>query len=256
MLDKFKLTDKVAVITGAGRGVGKGIALCFAEAGANVVCASRTLEQSQATAELIKAKGRKSFAMSVDVRKAEQVDEMVKKTMETFGRIDVLVNNAGTNFFSPLLGLSQNGWEALIRENLTSAFLCAKAAGKIMVEQKKGNIINISSRAGTMGTENMGAYGAAKAGMQNMTETLAWELAPYNIRVNCLCLGPVLTEVNKEMLTKDVQRETSSLLIKRLGQPEDVGWFCVFLASEASSWLTGKIMQIDGGQRATFNQVF
>jgi NAD(P)-dependent dehydrogenase (short-subunit alcohol dehydrogenase family) len=256
MLDKFKLTDQVALITGAGRGVGKGIALCFAEAGAHVVCTSRTLEQSQSTAELIKAKGRKSLAMSIDVRKADQVDEMIKKTVDTFGRIDIMVNNAGATFFSPLMGTSQNGFEAILRENLVSAFLCAKAAGKVMMEQKKGNIINISSRSGQMGTPNMGPYGAAKAGMNNLTETLACELVPYNIRVNCLTLGPVLTEINRDLLTKDIERETSQLIIKRLGVPEDVGWFCVFLASEASSWVTGKVFEIDGGLRATFNQVF
>ena len=256
MLEKFKMTDQVAIITGAGRGVGKGIALSFADAGAHVVCTSRTLEQSQATAALISAQGRKSLALPVDVRKAEQVDDMVKKTLDVFGRIDVLVNNAGATFFSPLMGTSQNGFEAILRENLVSCFLCSKAAGKVMIEQKKGNIINISSRSGQMGTMNMGPYGAAKAGMNNLTETLAWELVAHNIRVNCLTLGPVLTEVNHDLFMKDPDKEMANLLIKRFGLPEDVGAFCVFLASEASSWITGKVFEIDGGLRTTFNQVF
>ena len=127
-------------------------------------------------------------------------------------------------------------------------------AAKVMIEQGRGNIINISSRSGQQGTQNLGPYSAAKAGMNNLTETLAWELAPYNIRVNCLCLGPVLTEINHDLFMEDPERGMSGLLIKRFGLPEDVGAFCVFLASEASSWITGKVYEIDGGLRSTFQQ--
>ncbi len=252
--DKFKLTDQVAIITGAGRGVGKGIALAFAEAGADIVCSSRTLEQIESTAVEIRRRGRKALVFPTDVRDAEQVENMVNKTIEEFGHLDILVNNAGTTFFSQLTETSQKGFEAILRENLTSCFLCSKTAAKVMTEQRRGNIINISSRSGQQGTLGLGHYGAAKAGMNNLTETLAWELAPYNIRVNCLCLGPVLTETNHNLFMADPERGLGGLLIKRFGLPEDVGAFCVFLASEASSWITGKVYEIDGGLRSTFQQ--
>ena len=255
ILDKFRMTDRVAIITGAGRGVGKGIALAFAEAGANVVCVSRTKEQVQATAAEISARGRRALALTIDVRNAEQVDDMVKRTLDVFGRVDVLVNNAGATFFSSLLETSQKGFEAVLRENLVSCFLCSTAVAKVMIDQKGGNIINISSRSGQQGTMNLGHYGAAKAGMNNLTETLAWELAAHNIRVNCLCLGPVLTEINHDLFMADPERGLSGLLIKRFGLPEDVGAFCVFLATEASSWITGKIYEIDGGLRSSFKQL-
>ena len=254
IMDKFKLTDQVAIITGAGRGVGKGIALAFAEAGADIVCTSRTLEQIEATALEIRRRGRRVLVLPADVRDAEQVENMVKKTVEEFGHLDILVNNAGTSFFSQLTETSQKGFEAILRENLTSCFLCSKTAAKVMIEQRRGNIINISSRSGQQGTLGLGPYGAAKAGMNNLTETLAWELAPYNIRVNCLCLGPVLTETNHDLFMEDPERGLGGLLIKRFGLPEDVGAFCVFLASKASSWITGKVYEIDGGLRSTFQQ--
>lgn len=254
IIDKFKLTDQVAIITGAGRGVGRGIALAFAEAGADIVCTSRTLEQLEATGAEIRKRGRRAVVFPADVRDAQQVENMVKKTIEEFGHLDILVNNAGGTFFSQLTETSQKGFEAILRENLTSCFLCSKTAAKVMIDQKRGNIINISSRAGQQGAIGLGPYSAAKAGMNNLTETFAWELAPYNIRVNCLCLGPVLTETNRDLFMQDPEKGLSGLLIKRFGLPEDVGAFCVFLASEASSWITAKIYEIDGGLRSTFQQ--
>jgi len=146
IMDKFKLTDKVAIITGAGRGVGKGIALAFAEAGADIVCASRSLEQIEATATEIRKRDRKAVVFQADVRDAEQVENMVKKTIEEFGRLDILVNNAGGTFFSQLTETSRNAFEAILRENLTSCFLCSKAAARVMMEQG-GGISSISPLA-------------------------------------------------------------------------------------------------------------
>ena len=254
IMDRFKLTDKVAIVTGAGRGVGKGIALAFAEAGADLVCSSRTLEQLEATAEEVRKRGRRAVVFPADVRDAGQVENMVKKTIEEFGKIDIVVNNAGGTFFSPLTETSQNAFESILRENLISCFLCSKAVARVMMEKGGGNIINISSRAGQQGAINLGPYSAAKAGMNNLTETLAWELSPHNIRVNCLCLGPVLTEINRDLFMAEPEKGLGGLLIKRFGLPEDVGAFCVFLASEASSWITGKIYELDGGLRSSFQQ--
>jgi 7-alpha-hydroxysteroid dehydrogenase len=247
ILEKFRLTDQVAIVTGAGRGVGKGIALAFAEAGADVVCAARTQEQIETTASELSALGRRAMAIATDVRDAEQVDDLVKKTVEDFGRLDVMVNNAGGTFFSKLVNTSPKGFEAILRENLLSSFIGSKAAAQAMIEQGKGNIINISSRSGQLGTRNLGHYAAAKAGVNNLTQTLAWELAQYNIRVNCLCLGPILTETNHDFFMKDMERNLRNLSIKRFGLPEDVAAFSVFLASDASSWITGQVYELDGG---------
>ncbi|MFC1944380.1 SDR family NAD(P)-dependent oxidoreductase [Chloroflexota bacterium] len=258
ILDKFKLTNQVAIITGAGRGVGKGIALAFAEAGANIVCAARTLEQIDATAAEVRARGQEALVVRTDVRDAEQVEQLVNRTIEEFGQLDIMVNNAGGGFFTSLIDTTLKDFEAVLRKNLLSCFLGSKAAAKVMIKQNAGKIINISSRAGQQGTMNVGHYGAAKAGVNLLTETLAWELAKYNIRVNCLCLGPVLHETSDEvfMPLRDIymaegENIQGRLLIQRFGLPEDVGAFCVFLASAASSWITGKIYEIDGGMRAT-----
>jgi 7-alpha-hydroxysteroid dehydrogenase len=247
VLEKFKLTDQVAVVTGAGRGVGKGIAMAFAEAGASVVCAARTGEQIEATANELRSRGYTAMPVITDVRDVEQVENLVQRTVEEFGRLDIMVNNAGGTFFSKLMNTSLKGFEAIMRENLLSCFICSQFAARVMIEQNRGNIINISSRSGQLGTRNLGHYAAAKAGVNNLTQTLAWELAPHNIRVNCLCLGPILTENNRDFFMKDEERNLRNLSIKRFGLPEDVAAFSVFLASDASSWITGKIYELDGG---------
>ncbi|MCX6000827.1 MAG: SDR family oxidoreductase, partial [Chloroflexi bacterium] len=183
ILDRFSLSGKVAVVTGSGRGIGRGIALAFAEAGADVVCTARTASQIEATAAEIRVLGRKALAIPCDVTDRQQVESMVARTIQEFGRIDVLVNNAGAGTFRKAMKLSERAFEFNLRQNLLSTFLCSKAVARVMLEQKTGSIVNISSRQSQIPSVGQIAYGAAKAGINSLTRTLAWELAPH-IRVN------------------------------------------------------------------------
>jgi NAD(P)-dependent dehydrogenase (short-subunit alcohol dehydrogenase family) len=173
--DRFSLDGKVAIVTGSGTGIGKGIALGFAEFGADVVVAARTAANIEQTASEVRKIGRKTIAVPTDVRVAEQVTNLINSTVNEFGRIDILVNNAGGSFISLLVNLSEGGWDAQIRENLKSCFLCSKAAAEVMVKQKSGCIINISSNAGSLASPGLAAYAAAKAGINSLTKTSAME---------------------------------------------------------------------------------
>ena len=252
ILDRFSLKGKVAIVTGAGRGIGQGIAVGFGEAGADVVCTARTVEQIQGTADQVRQTGRKALAVACDVRDVEQVESMVKNTMQEFGRIDILVNNAGGGLFRSVMGASPRSFESDLRTNLVSVFLCIKAVAPIMQQQKSGSIVNISSRDSQMPSLGMGAYGAAKAGVNSITKTLAWELGPH-IRVNSILPGSVLTPTNMEFLGS-----VKSLLIEatpmgRTGKPEDIALAAIYLASSASEWVTGKLLEVDGGMEFSYN---
>ncbi|MCX6000159.1 MAG: SDR family oxidoreductase [Chloroflexi bacterium] len=193
-LDKFSLNGKVAIVTGAGRGIGKGVALAFAQAGADVVCVARTVSQIEATAAEVRTLGRKALAIPCDTKDATQIDHMVKTTRDKLGGIDIMVNNAGhSGVFTPALETSESAWNEEIRENLTSVFLCTKAAAKVMREKKAGSIVNIASRQSDMPAPGSVGYGAAKAGVKSLTMTFAFELAPH-IRVNAIQPGGIWTE--------------------------------------------------------------
>jgi gluconate 5-dehydrogenase len=248
ILSKFSLEDKIAIVTGSGRGIGKGIALGFAQAGAHVAVCARTIEQVEATASEIRDIGRKSIAIQVDVRENDQVQNMVNKTMEAFGRLDILVNNAGGGFYVPMLDMSERAWDALIRENMRPVFLCSKAAAQVMKNQQKGVIINISSIAGLRGSAGAGAYGAAKSAVNNLTVTMALEWASYNIRVNCITPGTIETQGFLDT-NKDLEGLRSMIPLARFGIPEDVALAAIFLASDASNYVTGEILVVDGGIR-------
>ena len=246
ILDRFALTDKVAIVTGAGRGIGKGIALAFAEAGADLVCIARTVSQIEETAAEIRKLGRKALAIPCDVRDSQQVESMVNKTVEEFGHIDILVNNAGGGHFRTLMAASERSFESDLRTNLNSVFICTKAVAKVMLEQKAGSIINISSRESQIPSLGMGAYGAAKAGVNSFTRTLAWELAPY-VRVNAILPGAVWTESAALLLGPAKDQIVESIPCNRMGTPEDIALAALYLASSASDWVTGRLFQIDGG---------
>ena len=252
ILDRFSLKGKVAIVTGAGRGIGQGIALGLAEAGADIVCTARTADQIEATAASVRETGRRSLAVACDVRDAEQVGSMVAAAMQEFGHIDILVNNAGGGFFRTVMEASPRSFESDLRTNLVSVFLCIKAVAPIMQQQKQGSIINISSRESQMPSLGMGAYGAAKAGVNSITRTLAWELAPW-IRVNSILPGSILTPTNIGYLggVKDLLTEATPM--KRTGTPEDIALAAVFLASSASAWVTGKMLEVDGGMEFSYN---
>ncbi|MFC1999797.1 SDR family NAD(P)-dependent oxidoreductase [Chloroflexota bacterium] len=246
ILDRFKLDGKVAIVTGSGRGIGKGIALAFAEAGADVVCAARTGSEIEAVAAEVRALGRNASAVPCDVRDEDQVEHMVNVVKGEFGRIDVLVNNAGAGFYTPVMQMSQRAFESVLRTNLTSAFLCSKAVAQVMLEQRAGSIINISTRDSIIPCPGMIAYGAAKAGVNSFTRTLAWELAPY-VRVNCIMPGGVWTEGSTPVLEPVKDKIIAGTPTNRMGSPEDIALAAIYLASSASDWVTGRLFEIDGG---------
>ncbi len=246
ILERFALTGKVAIVTGAGRGIGKGIALCLADAGANVVCVDMTVDRTAETVKAVEQMGRRALALACDVRESEQVDRMVLEAQEGFGRIDALVNNAGGTIFRPSLQMSAHAWESVLRENLVSTFLCCQAVARVMLEQRSGSIVNISTRDSILPSVNMAAYAAAKAGVNSLTKTLAWELAPY-VRVNAILPGLVLTESSDQALGPMKEKIIAGTPLKRMGTPEDIGLAVLFLASSASDWITGRLFEVDGG---------
>jgi len=246
VLERFSLAGKVAIITGAGRGIGRGIALAFAQAGADIVCVARTASEIESVAESARALGRRALAIPGSVVDGEQVQAFVDRTVREFGHIDVLVNNAGGTQYRPLMETSERAFLAVLRLNLVSTFLCTKAVAKVMLEQRSGSIINISSDDAVIPCPGLAAYGAAKAGVNSLTRTLAWELAPY-VRVNVILPGAIWTEGGGPYLEPVKDKILAGTPMKRFGKPEDIALAALYLASSASDWVTGKLFQIDGG---------
>jgi gluconate 5-dehydrogenase len=249
----FSVKDKVTIVTGGGTGIGKHIALRFAEAGALVVIASRKLENLEAVQKEITAGGGRALAIRCDVRDPEDVARVVQSTVREFGRLDVLVNNHGASFRSPILDMSPNGWNTIVAINLTGTFLFAQAAGRVMRDQGSGSIINISSTAGVHGSAAMAHYAAAKAGVINFTRSLADELAAHGIRVNCIAPGPIVTEGYLEVLRargEVPEKLGAGIVMGRWGECDEIAWPVLFLASDASGFMTGESIVIDGGGRS------
>ena len=190
----FSLEGKTAIVTGGGIGIGKSISVEFARAGADVMLCSRRMEHLESTAAEIRQLGKRALALTVDVRDQNQINAAVQRTLEEFGKIDILVNNHGASFRAPVEKISLNGWNAVVGINLNGVFLFCQGVGTHMMERRQGVIVNISSLAGVRGSQLMSHYGAAKAAVINFTTTLALEWAPYNIRVNCIAPGPIETE--------------------------------------------------------------
>ena len=251
ILDRFRLDGKVAIVTGAGRGIGEGAALAFAELGANVVCAARTPEQIEAVAEKVRERGGRALAVPCDVMETAQLDEVVAQTLKEFDRIDILVNNAGGTPPRPALDTSEEMFEAAIRFNVTTAFALSRRAIPHMLKAGGGSIVNISSAAGRLPQGNFVAYGTAKAALSFMTRQLAAEFAP-DVRVNALAVGAVETSALAPFLNDEVRGAMENLTpMKRIGQVEDIALAVAYLASPASGWVTGKVMEVDGGTEAT-----
>ena len=256
----FDLTDKVAIVTGGGTGIGRGIALEFAKAGAHVIVASRRPDVLEKVAAEIEKMGRRSLVVQTDVIQAEQVDNLVKQTLDKFGTIDILVNNAGGAAAWPLEKMSPRGWDIILAINLKGTFLCSQAVGKVMVEQKKGKIINISSVAGLRASAGSAHYGAAKAGVISLTKSLAALWAEYNVYVNCIAPGLIDTEAVRPALGLEdperMQEQAKAIPLRRLGQPEDIAYAAVFLASPASNFITGQTIVVDGGSEVSHRSSF
>lgn len=252
ILDRFSLNGKVAIITGSGRGIGKAIALAFAEAGADITCAARTQNQIEATAEEVRAIGRRALAIPCDVGDSDQVKSMVEKTATEFGHIDILVNNAGGGSFGGIRTMPRSTFEADISQNLTSIFICSQAVSTHMLDQKSGCIINISTRESQVPAMGLSAYAASKAGVNSFTLTLAWELAPY-VRVNAILPGAVVTETNAPIFEPIKEQLAELSPLGRLGTPEDIALAALYLASPASDWVTGRLFSIDGGAEWSYH---
>jgi gluconate 5-dehydrogenase len=247
-VSELNLQDKVAIVTGGAGGIGTRIALEYAKSGAHVVVASRNQEKLNKVAAEIKTLGRESLAIATDVTIPEQVDNMVKQTLDRFGHIDILVNNAGgaLHMKKPEV-LSPDEWNAGIALNLTSVFLCSVAVGKVMIQQKNGKIINVSSVAGLKSSAGFVHYGASKAGVINLTKSLADGWGQYNIHVNCIVPGLTATEgiTNLGMLPSDKNEDGTPVPpLQFPHNPEHVAALAVFLASAASDHITGEAIPI------------
>jgi 7-alpha-hydroxysteroid dehydrogenase len=247
ILDRFRLDDKVALVTGAGRGIGRGCALAFAECGANVVCSARSQGEIDDTATQVRALGRRALAVPCDVNERDQLERLVAETLREFGRVDVLVNNAGGWPPKPALQTSEKYFEQALRFNVTSAFLLSRFVIPHMQERDGGSIVNISSAAGRMPMSGFVAYGTAKAALSFMTKELAIELAP-KVRVNAIAVGSVETSALAPFLDDELRSKMESLTpMRRLGAVDDIAVAALYLASDASSYVTGKVMEVDGG---------
>ena len=264
-LPEFDLTGKVAIVTGAGRGIGKAIAICFAQAGATTVVAARTESQIEQTHQEIEEGGGRCLSIPTDVTKDQDVERMVKGTLESFGKVDILVNQvggSGVGSIVPLPGskgfltggesqdpLSKLAWQHCMDTTLNSVFLCCRSVGPLMIEQKKGKIINVSSMAAAKGFANLVPYTVSKAGVAMFTRSLALEWARYNINVNGIGPGYIPTSFTEPMLSDQKRREKllSSVPLGRFGDPREIGLLAVYLASPASDYMTGQTIYIDGG---------
>ena len=253
-IPSFSLEGKVAIVTGSKQGIGKAIAVALAEAGADVAVCTRVVEggELEAVADEIKRLGRRSLAFQTDITQKSDVDNLVQRVMDEFGTIDILVNNAGIIIRGPILDFPEDEWDRVIDTDLKGYYLCCQAVGKIMVERKRGNIINISSRIAKRAATDRGAYCVAKAGVDMLTRVLALELASYNIRVNAIAPADFRTEMTRGVLSdpETLRQRESFIPMGRIPEPSELVGAALFLASDASSFITGHIILVDGGREA------
>lgn len=246
----ISLAGKVAVVTGGSRGIGKGIALMFAEAGADVVVCSRDTDgRLESAAEEIRKLGRRSLAVKADVTSSADIDNLVKQAKGELGAIDILINNAGTVLRATVMEHSEEDWDMVLDTNLKAVFVCSRAVGKVMMEQKRGNIINIASYRGLVAAPGRASYSVSKAGVIMLTSVLAYEFASHNIRVNAIAPGWVKTELT-EPLWGDPKRNkavTDTISMERWCTVDEIAKVALFLASDVAGYVTGHTLLADGG---------
>jgi len=245
----FDLSGRKALVTGAGRGIGRTIALALAEAGCDVSLVGKTMANVEAVSEEIRQLGRNGLAIQTDVAKKEQVDKAFSRTADQFGRLDICVNNAGIGVRTPAEEMTEEDWDRIMDTNLKGVFLCAQAAARIMIPQKQGSIVNIASMSAfTVNIpQKQAAYNTSKAGVAMLTQALAVEWAQHGIRVNSICPGYIKTDMILSTMTDMFPLWESLTPLGRLGNTEDLSGAAIYLASEASSFMTGHNLIVDGG---------
>jgi NAD(P)-dependent dehydrogenase (short-subunit alcohol dehydrogenase family) len=249
----FSLKDKVAVVTGGGSGLGKAIANALSAAGASIVITGRRAEKLQDTVRDIEAEGGRVLSLPADITMPGAAAAIVEETVRTFGRLDCWVNNAGSaspKDVGPLIALDERQWDTVVDLNLKWTFFAAQAAARHLAKAGGGAIINLSSRSGSQPNPLTGQYGAAKAGIENLTATMAVEWGHMGIRVNAIAPGVVVTEANAERMSgARAQKQIESVPMGRLGVPDDVAALCVYLASDEAAWISGTVIPVNGGSR-------
>ena len=253
VLDKFRIDGKVALVTGGSRGLGRTMATALAEAGGDVAITGRTKESGEHTAaEIAKATGRRCRVYQADVTVAADVERLAADVEADYGRIDILVNNAGTNIRGAIEQLTEADWDTVVDTNLKGPFLCARAVGPGMVRRGWGRVINLGSVLGVIALAGRAPYASSKAGIINLTRVLALEWAGTGVTANAICPGAFGTEMNRQLLDDPVkyQEFVKRIPMGRWGEPEELGGAVVFLASEASTYVTGSALFVDGGWTA------
>ena len=250
----MNMEGRVGVVTGGATGLGLQMATALAEAGANVVICSRKLENCEEAAHAIEKLGVKALAYGCDVTKPEQVEALKEATMQKFGRVDALINNAGRAWVAPVEDMPLDRWQQVLDLNITAPFLCAQAFGREMIKVKRGKIINIASIAGLVGRNpknyNSIAYGTSKGALVNFTRDLAVKWAQHNIQVNAICPGFFVTPINEKMFIKNSEQILREIPLARTGGEDDLKGIAVLLASDASNFMTGAVIPVDGGSTA------
>ena len=249
-----RLEGKAAVVTGGGRGIGRAICLAFAKEGTDVIVNYATKDQpAQEVVEVIKGMGRKAVAVKGNVAVKADAERIIQAAIDHFGKIDILINNAGTTKTAMLYKMTEDQWDEVVDTHLKGPFLCIQAASKYMMEQKSGKIINVMSVAGLVGTKGQINYSAAKGGVLALTKSAARELAEYGVNVNVILLGIVSTEMSEKIRTDPKLKEIyiRRILLGRFAEPEEVAPAFVFLASDESNYITGQLLCVDGGYGMT-----
>jgi len=246
----MKLKDRIALVTGSSRGVGRAVALGLAKQGANVVVNYTSNENAaDEVVEIIQSMGGKAIAVKADVAQKAEVENLVNSAIDTFGRLDILVNNAGFTRPAMMIKMTADQWDQVVDIHLKGAFLCSQAAGLHMKEQKSGKIINVTSVAGIVGTVGQINYSAAKGGIISMTKSIARELARYNVCANVISLGIVATDMTEKIRSDEKLKEIymNRILLKRFAEADDIAPAFAFLASDESNYITGQLLCVDGG---------
>jgi 3-oxoacyl-[acyl-carrier protein] reductase len=241
------LSEQTALVTGASRGIGKAIALALAGAGAKVACVARNVEKLNETVEAIRATGGTAEVFACDVTSGEAVDKLIDEVVAKWGKLHIVVNNAGVTRDTLVPRMSDDDWDTVLNTNLRGAFLFIRAASRQMMSQRYGRIINIASVSGLIGNPGQANYSASKAGMIGMTRTVAKELAGRKVTVNCIAPGFIESDMTAAMGDSILDEVKKRIPAKRMGKPEEIGWAALFLASPAAAYITGQTITVDGG---------